>query len=50
VKIGEEWKDIDITQWKNYEDGEQLQLKLPDGTVLIVHSGNCILYKGKLPN
>ena len=48
VKLGEEWKDLEVKTWKDY-DGEQLQLKLQDGTVLIVHSANCILYKGKLP-
>jgi len=33
---------IDIVGWKDYE-GEQLQLRLPDGTVMIVNSVNCIL-------
>lgn len=49
VKLGEEWKDLKIQTWTDYEDGEQLQLKLQDGTVLIVHSANCILYNGTLP-
>ena len=48
VKLGEEWKDLNIQTWTDY-DGEQLQLKLQDGTVLVVHSANCILYNGKLP-
>ena len=48
VKIGDEWKDLKIKTWADY-DGEQLQLKLQDGTVLVVHSANCILYNGKLP-
>lgn len=49
VKIGEEWCDLEIKTWRDYEDGEQLQLKLQDGTVLLVHSANCILYNGTLP-
>ena len=49
VKIGEEWHDVQIKKWTDYEDGEQLQLNLHDGTVLIVHSSNCILYNGTLP-
>lgn len=49
VKIGEEWVDLKIFTWTDYEDGEQIQLKLTDGTVLIVHSANCILYNGNLP-
>lgn len=49
VKIGEEWQDVEIKTWTDYEDGEQIQIKLKDGTVLLVHSANCILYKGNLP-
>ena len=48
VKIGEEWTDVDIKMWADYE-GEQLQLTLEDGTVLVVHSANCVLYNGQLP-
>lgn len=48
VKIGENWKDLEISAWTDYE-GEQIQLKLPDGTVMIISSINCILYNGELP-
>ena len=48
VKIGEEWVDLEISSWGDYE-GEQLQLKLKDGTVMVVSSINCILYNGTLP-
>ena len=49
VKIGEEWVDFEISTWRDYENGEQIQLTLADGTVFIVHSANCILYNGNLP-
>lgn len=49
VKIGNEWKDVSVKKWGDYE-GEQLQLILEDGTVLLVHSANCILYNGTLPD
>ena len=32
-----------------YKSGEQLQLILTDGTVMIIHSRDCILYNGTLP-
>lgn len=48
VKIGEEWVDLKIDKWCDYE-GEQIQLVLEDGTVMIVSSNNCILYNGELP-
>lgn len=49
IKIGEEWVDLEIKSWKDYEDGEQLQIILHDGTVLLTNSFNCILYTGTLP-
>jgi uncharacterized protein YxeA len=49
VKIGEEWKMVDVKTWTDYEDGDQFQLTLQDGTVLIVHATNLVLYNGTLP-
>lgn len=49
VKIGDEWRNVKIKTWADFEDGDQLQLTLTDGTVMVVHSNNCILYKGTLP-
>lgn len=48
VKIGDEWKDVAIKSWKDY-DGEQIQITLQDDTVILTSSVNCILYKGELP-
>ncbi len=48
IKIGEEWQTVEVSQWADYE-GEQIQITLKDGTVLVLHSANCILYNGELP-
>lgn len=48
VKIGNEWKDVAIKSWNDY-DGEQIQITLQDDTVILTSSVNCILYKGELP-
>ncbi|MBE6674242.1 MAG: hypothetical protein E7596_03945 [Ruminococcaceae bacterium] len=48
VKIGDQWMDLEIKSWTDYE-GEQIQLTLADGTVMLVNSVNCILYEGELP-
>ena len=48
VKIGESWVDLEIKTWLDYE-GEQIQITLLDGTVMLVSSVNCILYNGELP-
>lgn len=49
VKVGEEWIDVEIKKWTDYEDGDQIQIILNDGTVMLVHSNNIILYNGNLP-
>lgn len=49
IKIGDEWVNLEIAKWTEYE-GEQLQITLKDGTVMLVSSINCILYSGSLPN
>ena len=48
IKVGEEWIDIPISKWCDYE-GEQIQITLIDGSVILTSSYNCILYKGNLP-
>lgn len=48
VKIGDEWTTVELKMWADY-DGEQFQLTLKDGTVMVVSSVNCILYNGTLP-
>ena len=48
IKIGDEWKDLEIKTWRDY-DGEQIQITLYDDTVILTSSYNCILYNGTLP-
>jgi hypothetical protein len=38
-------KTIEIKEWMDYEDGDQLQITDKDGTVYLVHSTNCVLIK-----
>lgn len=48
VKIKDEWVHVRVSQWNDYE-GEQIQLLLYDGTVILTSIHNCILYSGELP-
>ena len=49
IKVGDEWVDVEIEKWNDYEDSDQLQIILKDGTIIYTTSINCILYKGTLP-
>ena len=44
---GGEVIEVDIKQWGDYEDGDQLQIIAEDGTVYLVHSSNCVLIRDK---
>ena len=48
LKIDDKWIDVPISKWCDYE-GEQIQIILTDGSVILTSSYNCILYNGKLP-
>ena len=48
ICVDGEWFDVDVDKWCDYE-GEQIQLILTDGTVIVIHSRDCILYNGTLP-
>lgn len=36
---------VEIRGWRDYEDGEQIQITAKDGTVYLVSSYNCVLVK-----
>lgn len=44
-EIGGKTKEIEIKQWTDYENGEQLQIIGKDGNTYLVSSVNCVLIK-----
>lgn len=48
IRINDEWFDVNVSKWNDY-DGEQIQLILTDGSVIVINSRDCILYNGTLP-
>lgn len=43
ITFGDRTYKVKIKSWRDYEDGEQLQLKLEDDSILLVSSYNTIL-------
>ena len=37
------YETVNIKSWDDYENSDQIQLMLEDGTVYLVHSTNCTL-------
>lgn len=45
--VGGEWLTVKVDSWKDYEDGDQIQIKAKDGNTYLVHSTNVTLIKSK---
>ena len=41
--VGGEWITINVDSWKDYEDGDQIQVKDTNGNTYLVHSTNITL-------
>jgi hypothetical protein len=38
--------DVAVSSWKDYEDGDQIQVKGDNGVTYLVHSSNVVLVAG----
>lgn len=45
--IGGEWITVKVDSWKDFEDGDQIQVKDTDGNIYLVHSSNVTLINEK---
>lgn len=45
INLGEEYITINVKSWKDYQDGDQIQVTADDGTTYLVHSSNITLIK-----
>lgn len=43
INTGNEVIEVKVKSWKDFEDGDQIQIKAEDGTVYLVHSSNITL-------
>ena len=48
IRVNDVWFDVDVSKWREFSD-EQMVLVLIDGTEIMIHSRDCILYSGTLP-
>ena len=48
IRVNDVWFDVDINKWREFSD-EQMVLILTNGTEIMIHSRDCILYNGTLP-
>lgn len=43
IIIGDETKEVEISSWTDYSNGDQIQIKATDGTIYLGHSSNILL-------
>lgn len=43
ITIGNETKEVEISSWTDYDDGDQIQIRTTDGTIYLGHSSNILL-------
>jgi hypothetical protein len=43
INTGSEVIEVKVKSWKDFEDGDQIQIKAEDGTTYLVHSSNVTL-------
>lgn len=43
INTGSEVIEVEVKSWKDFEDGDQIQIKTDDGTTYLVHSSNITL-------
>ncbi len=47
IKLGDEWKFINIISWRDFKDSDDVQVTTSDGTTYLTHYSNMILVSGK---
>lgn len=47
VNVGGEWISVEVEKWSDFGDNVNIYLK--DGSVIVTSFENCILYNGNLP-
>ena len=47
INLGGEWKLITVKAWRDFENGDEIQVVASDGTVYLTHYSNMVLVSGK---
>lgn len=47
IKLGDEWQTVTVKAWRDFDNGDEIQIVASDGTVYLTHYSNMILVSGK---
>ena len=43
IRLGDEWKVVSVKAWRDFENGDEIQIITNDGTVYLSHYSNMVL-------
>lgn len=47
VNIGNEWKEFSIKSWRDFQEGDEVQIETTNGEVYLTHYSNMVLVNKK---
>jgi len=47
IKLGDEWKEVTVKFWRDFDNGDEVQIVTTDGTVYLSHYSNMVLVSRK---
>lgn len=47
IKLGGEWKEVTVKSWRDFNNGDEVQIVTTDGTVYLSHYSNMVLVSKK---
>ena len=45
IRMGDAWECVDVQSWRDFEDGDEVQVVTPTGAVYLTHYSNMVLIK-----
>lgn len=47
VRLGNEWKEVNVKSWRDFDNGDEVQIVTEDGIIYLSHYCNMVLVSGK---
>lgn len=45
IKIGSDWKLVDVKGWRDFDNGDEIQIQDTSGTTYLTHYSNVVMVK-----
>lgn len=45
IKLGDEWKVVSVKGWRDFDDGDEIQVQDSEGNTYLTHYNNVVMVK-----